>query len=82
MMYNFLKNVLIPTMILVLIFIGFGLTYGFGEHLCEQRANYVGLEYRYGFSNILTSGSFCEVLSDGRWMSSMTYYEYNNIVIK
>ena len=50
-----------------------------GEDKCKRLAEYVGLDYRYGISEITNTGSSCSLYYDFRWISATTYYEYNNI---
>lgn len=51
-----------------------------GKNICERKAYYVGLEYRYGFESGINSGEVCDVyIDDDRWIGISTYYEWNEI---
>ena len=50
-----------------------------GGDKCKKLAEYVGLDYRYGLSEVINTGSSCSLYHDYRWISANTYYEYNNI---
>lgn len=52
------------------------ISFHLGHKNCERLAVNVGLNYSYGLNG---TGSSCAVYYDNRWVSLITYYEFNNI---
>ncbi len=75
---NIILQTILPLLVVVSLCGGlFGITSYFGNRFCARQAEYVGLQYSY--LDHWETGSSCSLYYNGRWISSSTYYEWNDI---
>jgi len=75
---NNILHIILPLLTIIFLCGGlFGLSLYVGSSFCARQAEYVGLQYSYLVHS--ETGSSCSLYYNGRWISSSTYYEWNNI---